>query len=101
MNKYDSTCTNIDEMNTFLTIQKVQNLIQEEIENLNTQYHHMVKWIYPRNICTFAIRELIKAIHHINSIKQKKHVIFSINVENSFGTGNGKNFKNYEQEASF
>ena len=62
---------NMEEMEKFLEKYNVPKLNQEEIENLN------------RSITSMEIETVIRN-HHINKLKNKSHMIISIDAEKAF-----------------
>ena len=57
------------------------NRIQQHIEKLI--YHDQV-WIIPGKQEFFNIHKSINAIHHINKVKDKNHMIISIDANKAF-----------------
>ena len=55
--------------------------IQQHIKKL---MHHDHIWLIPGMQGFFSICKSINVIHHINKLKDKKHMIISINAEKVF-----------------
>ena len=58
------------------------NRIQQHIKKIT--YHHQVGFILGMQ-GFFNIHKSNNVIHHINKLKDKKHVIISIDAETAFG----------------
>ena len=57
------------------------NRIQQQIKKL---MHHDQVWIIPGKQGFFNICKSINVIHHINKLKDKNHMIISIEAEKAF-----------------
>ena len=44
----------------------------------------MTRWLYPRDAGFLNIRNAINVIHHIKKLKDKNHMIISIDAEKAF-----------------
>ena len=57
------------------------NRIHQHIKKL---IHHDQAWFIPRMKGFFNIQKSINVIHHINKLKDKNHMIISVDIEKAF-----------------
>ena len=62
---------------------------QQNFSKLSSASHQKVhtpwsSWVYSRNARFFNIHKLINVIHHVNKLKNKSHMIISIDIEKAF-----------------
>ena len=65
-------------------LNKILAILLSESDNTLKRSYIMIKWALPQGCKDSSISTSINVIHHINKLKNKSHMIFSIDAEKAF-----------------